>query len=63
MIKYPDYDRSILSVGSSVLKYFGIIDCEHKSLTDFVYAHTELRAKDLMDAFSKTKQLREFSVQ
>lgn len=34
MIKYPDYDRSILSVASSVLKYFGVADCEHKTLPE-----------------------------
>lgn len=34
MIKYPDYDRSILSVASSVLKHFGVTDCEHKSLPE-----------------------------
>ncbi len=35
MIKYPDYDRSILSVISSVLKHFGVTDCEHKTLPEF----------------------------
>lgn len=35
MIKYPNYDRSILSVASSVLKYFGVTDCEHKTLPEF----------------------------
>lgn len=35
MIKYPDYDRSILSIASSVLKYFGVTDCEHKTLSEF----------------------------
>ena len=35
MIKYPDYDRSILSVASSVLKYFGVNDCKHKTLPEF----------------------------
>lgn len=35
MIKYPDYDRSILSIASSVLKYFGVTDCEHKTLPEF----------------------------
>lgn len=35
MIKYPDYDRSILSIASSVLKHFNVIDCEHKSLPEF----------------------------
>lgn len=34
MIKYPDYDRSILSVASSVLKYFGVTDCKHKTLPE-----------------------------
>ncbi len=34
MIRYPDYDRSILSVASSVLKYFGVTNCEHKSLPE-----------------------------
>lgn len=34
MIKYPDYDRSILSIASSVLKNFGVTDCEHKSLPE-----------------------------
>ena len=31
MIKYPDYDNSILSVISSILKYYGY-DNGHKSL-------------------------------
>ena len=35
MIKYPDYDRSILSVASSVLKHFGVKDCAHKTLPEF----------------------------
>lgn len=35
MIKYPDYNRSILSIASSVLKYFGIKDCQHKTLPEF----------------------------
>lgn len=34
MIKYPDYDRSILSIAASVLKYFGVTDCEHKTLPE-----------------------------
>lgn len=34
MIKYPDYDRSILSVASSVLKYFGVKDCPHRTLPE-----------------------------
>lgn len=35
MIKYPEYDRSILSVTSSVLNHFGVTDCQHKSLPEF----------------------------
>lgn len=35
MIKYPDYDHSILSIASSVLKYFGVKDCQHKTLPEF----------------------------
>ena len=35
MIKYPEYDRSILSVASSVLNYYGVRDCQHKSLPEF----------------------------
>ena len=35
MIKYPEYDRSILSVTSSVLNHFGVKDCPHKSLPEF----------------------------
>ncbi len=35
MIKYPDYDESILSVASSVLNYFGAKDCAHKTLKEF----------------------------
>ncbi len=35
MIKYPEYNRSILSVASSVLKYFGVTDCGHKTLPEF----------------------------
>ena len=35
MIKYPDYDRSILSIASSVLKHFGVTDCQHKTLPEF----------------------------
>lgn len=34
MIKLPDYDRSILSVASSVLKHYGVADCNHKSLEE-----------------------------
>ena len=34
MIKYPEYDRSILSVTSSVLNRFGVKDCPHKSLPE-----------------------------
>lgn len=33
-IKYPDYDRSLLSLSSSILKYFGVKDCKHKSLPE-----------------------------
>ncbi len=35
MIKYPNYDRSILSVASSVLNHFGVKDCQHKTLPEF----------------------------
>ncbi|MBE6748425.1 MAG: alkaline phosphatase family protein [Ruminococcaceae bacterium] len=42
MIKYPDYDRSILSIASSVLKHFGVTDCPHKTLPEF----DKLLAKD-----------------
>ncbi len=35
MIKYPEYNRSILSVASSVLNHFGVKDCPHKSLPEF----------------------------
>lgn len=35
MIKYPDYNRSILSIASSVLNYFGVKDCKHKTLPEF----------------------------
>lgn len=35
MTKYPDYDCSILSIASSVMKYFGVTDCEHKTLPEF----------------------------
>ena len=34
MIKYPEYDRSILSVASSVLKHLGVSDCPHKTLPE-----------------------------
>ena len=34
MIKFPDYDRSILSIASSVLNYFGVTDCKHKTLPE-----------------------------
>ncbi len=34
MIKYPNYDRSILSVASSVLNHFGVKDCQHKTLPE-----------------------------
>lgn len=42
MITYPNYDRSILSVASSVLNHFGVKDCQHKTLPEF----DELLAKD-----------------
>lgn len=32
MIKFPNYDESILSVSASVLKHFGVKDCNHKTL-------------------------------
>ena len=35
MITYPNYDRSILSIASSVLKHFGVKDCKHKTLPEF----------------------------
>lgn len=35
MITYPNYNRSILSIASSVLNHFGIKDCKHKTLTEF----------------------------
>ena len=35
MIKYPNYDRSILSIASSVLNHFGVKDCKHKTLPEF----------------------------
>ena len=34
MIKFPDYDRSILSIASSVLNCFGVTDCKHKTLPE-----------------------------
>lgn len=34
-IKYPDYERSILSVAASVLKHFGVRDCPYASLPEF----------------------------
>lgn len=42
MITYPNYDRSILSIASSVLNHFGVKDCQHKSLPEF----DELLSKD-----------------
>ncbi len=42
MIKYPDYDRSILSVAASVLAHFGVKDCPHKTLPEL----DELLRKD-----------------
>ncbi|MGN1316554.1 MAG: alkaline phosphatase family protein [Acutalibacteraceae bacterium] len=35
MIIYPNYDRSILSIASSVLAHFGVKDCQHKTLPEF----------------------------
>lgn len=35
MIKLPDYDRSILSIASSVLNYYGVQDCPHKTLPEY----------------------------
>ena len=35
MITYPNYDRSILSIASSVLIHFGVKDCQHKTLPEF----------------------------
>ncbi len=35
MIKYPNYNRSILSIASSVLNHFGVKDCQHKTLPEF----------------------------
>lgn len=35
MIKHPNYDRSILSIASSVLNHFGVKDCQHKTLPEF----------------------------
>ena len=31
----PNYNKSILSVASSVLKHYGVKDCEHKTLEEF----------------------------
>ncbi len=42
VIKYPDYDRSILSIAASVLKHFGVKDCPHKTLPEL----DELLGKD-----------------
>ena len=42
MITYPNYDRSILSIASSVLNHFGVKDCQHKTLPEF----DELLSKD-----------------
>jgi len=35
MITHPNYDRSILSIASSVLNHFGVKDCQHKTLPEF----------------------------
>lgn len=42
MIKLPDYDKSILSIASSVLNHYGVTDCSHKTLDEF----DELLKKD-----------------
>ncbi len=42
MITYPNYDRSILSIASSVLNHFDVKDCQHKTLPEF----DELLSKD-----------------
>lgn len=42
MIRFPNYDRSILSIASSVLNYYGVSDCPHKTLKEF----DELLKKD-----------------
>lgn len=34
MIRYPNYDRSILSIASSVLNYYGADDCKHSTLKE-----------------------------
>lgn len=33
-IKFPDYEKNILSVSSSILKYFGVTDCPYTSLPE-----------------------------
>lgn len=35
MIKFPNYDESILSIASSVLKHFDVKDCSHSTLKEF----------------------------
>lgn len=35
MIKLSDYNRSILSIASSVLKHYGVTDCPHQTLKEF----------------------------
>lgn len=35
MIRFPNYDKSILSIASSVLNYYGVNDCPHKTLGTF----------------------------
>lgn len=35
MIKFPNYDESILSIASSVLKHFNVKDCPHSTLKEF----------------------------
>lgn len=34
MIKFPDYDRSILSIAASVLNAYGVRDCSHRTLSE-----------------------------
>ncbi len=35
MIRFPNYDKSILSISASVLKYYGVEDCPHHTLKEF----------------------------
>lgn len=34
VIRFPDYDRSILSIAASVLKHYGVKDCPHATLKE-----------------------------